>query len=137
MKLIKFFLTGILFGVVLSKGEIISWYRIYEMFQFDSFHMFGVIGSSVMLGSLALLIIKRRRIVGTKGKIIEIEAKEKSFSRYIIGGSIFGMGWAMIGACPGPMFILLGNGFFTIGIVIIGAMIGTLLYGVLKSKLPH
>ena len=137
MKLIKFFLVGILFGVVLTKSEAISWYRIYEMFHFQSFHMYGIIGVAVITGSIGIAMIKRSDIKGYKGVEIQIKDKEKSFTRYIIGGFMFGLGWALVGSCPGPIFILLGNGVLTIGIVLIGALLGTVVYGLVKDKLLH
>ncbi len=134
MKWIKFVFVGFIFGVILSKGEIISWYRIYEMFWFESFHMYGVIGSAVILG---VQLIKRYDTKSIEGQVIEILPKKKSIYRYLIGGTIFGLGWAMTGACPGPMFILLGKGIYAIFIVIIGAVFGTFMYGILSKYLPH
>lgn len=137
MKYIKFLLVGVLFGIVLSKAEIISWYRIYEMFRFESFHMYGVIGSSVIIGMVMVQIMKRIGLRGSNGDQIEFVPKEFSIPRYLFGGAIFGLGWAMVGACPGPVFILLGKGEFSILVVILGALFGTFLYGVLKNKLIH
>lgn len=137
MKWIKFVFVGFIFGVILSKGEIISWYRIYEMFWFESFHMYGVIGSAVVIGILGIQLIKRYDTKSIEGQVIEILPKKKSIYRYLIGGTIFGLGWAMTGACPGPMFILLGKGIYAIFIVIIGAVFGTFMYGILSKYLPH
>lgn len=137
MKWIKFVFVGFIFGVILSKGEIISWYRIYEMFWFESFHMYGVIGSAVVIGILGVQLIKRYDAKSIEGQVIEILPKKKSIYRYLIGGTIFGLGWAMTGACPGPMFILLGKGIYAIFIVIIGAVFGTFMYGILSKYLPH
>lgn len=137
MKFIKYLLVGILFGIVLVKSEAVSWYRIYEMFQFESFHMFGIIMTAIAVGVVGIQIYKRNNVVGLDGKPIQIADKEKGFKNYIIGGTIFGLGWGMIGTCPGPIFILIGAGFYSIGIVFLGAMIGTFLYGLLKDKLPH
>jgi uncharacterized membrane protein YedE/YeeE len=137
MKWIKFVFVGFIFGVILSKGEIISWYRIYEMFWFESFHMYGVIGSAVVIGILGVQLIKRHDTKSIEGQVIEILPKKKSIYRYLIGGTIFGLGWAMTGACPGPMFILLGKGIYAIFIVIIGAVFGTFMYGILSKYLPH
>lgn len=137
MKFIKYLLVGIVFGITLTKAEIISWFRIYEMFRFESFHMYGVIGSSVVMGIIVIQIIKRKKVRDINGNPITVEAKERGFWRYIIGGTIFGLGWAMTGACPGPLFILLGNGIGVIGIVILSALFGTYVYGLLKDKLPH
>ena len=137
MKFLKFLIVGILFGITLAKAEIISWYRIYEMFRFDSFHMYGVIGSAVVLGALGVMFMKKMEVKDYKGNEIEFKPKNRSITRYLVGGTLFGMGWALVGACPGPMFILLGYGYWPILIVIAGALIGTLVYGILRSKLPH
>ena len=137
MKWIKFVFVGFIFGVILSKGEIISWYRIYEMFWFESFHMYGVIGSAVVIGIFGVQLIKRYDAKSIEGQVIEILPKKKSIYRYLIGGTIFGLGWAMTGACPGPMFILLGKGIYAIFIVIIGAIFGTFMYGILSKYLPR
>ncbi|MFK7951498.1 MAG: DUF6691 family protein [Ekhidna sp.] len=137
MKLIKYLLVGIVFGIVLSKSEVISWFRIYEMFRFESFHMYGVIGSSVILGMFFIQMIKRSKMKSIDGDEIHIQPKEKSFKRYLFGGTIFGLGWALTGACPGPMFIILGNGMSVFIVVIASALLGTYTYGILKNKLPH
>lgn len=135
--LLKFGIVGMIFGIALSKGQVVSWYRIYEMFRFDSFHMYGIIGSAVVIGALVVFFIKRTQLSDVEGNVIRFNPKNMSIARYLIGGTIFGLGWAMTGACPGPMYILLGKGFFVIGITIIGAVFGTFLYGVLRNKLPH
>jgi len=137
MKLLKFALLGILFGIVLTKGEVISWYRIYEMFRFDSFHMFGIIGSAVLVGIGIVQMIRRRNMKSIEGEEIHLPPKKLSVPRYLIGGTLFGLGWALTGACPGPMFILLGQGIWAIGLVILSAVAGTFLYGVLRPYLPH
>ena len=135
--IIKYFLVGFVFGIVLTKSEAVSWYRIYEMFQFQSFHMYGIISVAVLTGIIGIQIIKRNKIKDIKGESIEIPDKEKGSFRYWIGGLFFGLGWALVGSCPGPIFILLGAGFWTVLIVLFGALLGTYLYGVLKNKLPH
>ncbi|MCW2118847.1 DUF6691 family protein [Flavobacterium sp. 7A] len=137
MKVVKYIIVGFIFGIVLTKSEAVSWYRIYEMFQFQSFHMYGIISVAILTGSIGLQIIKRKDIKDIDGLHIEIPNKEAGNYRYWIGGIIFGMGWGLVGSCPGPIFILLGAGFYTIAIVLIGAMIGTFLYGLIKNKLPH
>ena len=137
MNLLKYILVGFFFGVVLTKCEAVSWYRIYEMFQFQSFHMFGIIGVAIATGVIGVQIIKRNKLKDIDGFPIEILDKEKGSIRYWIGGLIFGLGWAMVGSCPGPIFILIGAGFMSVGIILIGALLGTFLYGVLKDKLPH
>ncbi|MFM7896023.1 MAG: DUF6691 family protein [Flavobacterium sp.] len=137
MKLARFFLTGIFFGIVLTKAEAVSWYRIYEMFHFQSFHMFGIIGTALFTGVIGLQLIKRYKIKDYSGLPINIIEKERGFWRYIIGGSLFGLGWALVGSCPGPIFILLGTGTYAIAVVLIGALLGTYIYGLVKDKLPH
>ena len=137
MKNIKFLFFGVLFGIILSKAEIISWYRIYEMFKFQSFHMYGIIGSAVVLGMILFYFFNKGNIKTYKGEKINIEPKKKGFSRNMIGGIIFGLGWALAGACPGPMFILLGRGVVAIIVVIFGSLLGTFLYHAIKGKLPH
>lgn len=137
MQYLKYLITGLLFGIVMTKAEIISWYRIYEMFRFDAFHMYGIIGSAVILGLLIVQFMKRKQIKNIYGEQIRFAPKNMSIARYLIGGSIFGLGWAMVGACPGPMFVLVGHGYIPILVVIFGALIGTLAYGMLRSKLPH
>ena len=137
MKLLKYLLVGFIFGIVLTKSEAVSWYRIYEMFQFDSFHMYGIICVAIFTGLIGIQLIKRNNLKDIKGNPIEIQDKEKGTFRYWIGGLFFGLGWAMVGSCPGPIFILLGAGFLSIGLVLIGALLGTFLYGVFKDYLPH
>ncbi len=137
MKSLKFSIVGFVFGIVLTKSEAVSWYRIYEMFQFQSFHMFGIIMVAIATGTIGLQIIKRNHIKSSEGKPIEIADKEKGSFRYWIGGLLFGLGWALVGACPGPIFILLGAGFLPIIFVLFGALLGTFLYGLIKDKLPH
>jgi uncharacterized membrane protein YedE/YeeE len=137
MKAIKFILAGILFGVIMSKSEAISWYRIQEMFRFQSFHMYGIIVTAVLLGSVAVFLIKRYNMKDYTGQPIVFSDKDKSYPRYIIGGTIFGLGWALTGACPGPMFVNVGHGYLGMLIVILGALAGTYLYGLIKERLPH
>ena len=137
MNAIKYLLVGFIFGIVLTKCEAVSWYRIYEMFQFQSFHMYGIIMTAILTGIVGLQIIKRKEINDIKGNPIVILDKEKGSTRYWIGGLIFGLGWAMVGACPGPIFILMGAGFISVGLILFGAVFGTFLYGVIKDKLPH
>jgi len=137
MKHLKFLIIGIFFGIVLVKSEAVSWYRIYEMFRFQSFHMYGIIGTAIASGILFLQLSKKSKFKSIKGSDIYVPKKEKGFIRYIVGGSIFGLGWALIGACPGPMYILLGTGVYSMLIVIAAAMLGTFIYGMIKDKLPH
>ncbi|MEY2997864.1 MAG: hypothetical protein RIQ82_1245 [Bacteroidota bacterium] len=137
MKKLYFLFWGVIFGIVLIKSEVASWFRIYEMFQFDSFHMYGVIGSAVIFGILLTQIIKRMQIKSIDNKDLVFEDKDFLPKKYLLGGTIFGLGWALTGACPGPMFALLGAGYYAIIIPILFAILGTLAYGVLKDKLPH
>ncbi|WP_178983700.1 DUF6691 family protein [Winogradskyella helgolandensis] len=136
-KYIKFFIVGIFFGIVLVKSEAVSWYRIFEMFKFQSFHMYGIIGTAVITGILLLRLSKTKNIQTTEGSDLRVPLKERGFTRYILGGTIFGLGWALSGACPGPMYILIGTGAFSIIVVIAAALLGTYAYGLLKDKLPH
>ena len=137
MKLIKFLITGVLFGIVMAKSEALSWFRIQEMFRFQSFHMYGIIGTAVILGVLGVLFIKKNKIRDFEGNPIVFHPKEKSVIRYILGGAIFGLGWALSGACPGPMVVNIGYGYLTMIIVFISAIFGTFLYGLIKDRLPH
>lgn len=137
MKVLKYLIVGFLFGIVLTKSEAVSWYRIYEMFQFQSFHMFGIIAVAIATGLIGIQIIKRTKSNDIKGNAIVIPDKEKGSFRYWVGGLFFGLGWSLVGACPGPIFILIGAGFFPVVLILLGALIGTFLYGVLKDRLPH
>lgn len=137
MKGLKFILTGILFGVVMAKSEAVSWYRIQEMFRFQSFQMYGIIGTAVVLGIIFVFLIKKFKIRDFSGEPIEFKDKDKNWTRYLLGGSIFGLGWALTGACPGPMFVNLGYGYWSMLIVILGALGGTYIYGIVRTWLPH
>ena len=137
MNYIKYLLVGFFFGIILTKAEAVSWYRIYEMFQFQSFHMYGIIMTAIAVGVIGIQIIKRNKLKDIDGNLLTIQDKEKGNARYWIGGILFGLGWAMVGSCPGPIFILLGAGFMSVGLILIGAILGTFLYGVFKDKLPH
>ena len=122
MKDVRLFFAGILFGVVLTRSEVISWFRVQEMFRFQSFHMYGIIGLAVMTGVLSIQCIKRYQL-----KDIQ----------YIIGGFIFGIGWAFTGACPGPLYALIGNGVWVVMVPLFMAVVGAFCYGILREKLPH
>ena len=137
MKILKYLLVGFLFGIVLTKSEAVSWYRIYEMFRFESFHMFGIITVAIITGIIGIQTIKRSKMNDIKGDPIVIPDKEKGSFRYWVGGLFFGLGWALVGSCPGPIFILIGAGFFPVILILLGALIGTFLYGVLKDRFPH
>jgi len=136
-KYASFFALGIFFGIVLTKSEVVSWYRIQEMFLFDSFHMYGVIGSAVLLGIIGTAWIKKRQLKSIKGQLIEFTPKNRSIPRYLLGGIIFGLGWSMVGACPGPIYTLIGYGYSVIVVVLLSALAGTWVYGLLRSRLPH
>lgn len=137
MKTLNFLLIGIIFGIVMFKSEAASWFRIYEMFQFDSFHMYGIIGSALILGVLGTYLIKKYNLRSLNGDPIKFSPKEKSFKRYMFGGVMFGLGWALAGSCPGPIYTLIGAGYLPVLVVLVGALIGTFLYGLLRDKLPH
>lgn len=137
MRSLIYLAVGVFFGIVMVKSEAASWFRIYEMFKFQSFHMYGIIGTAVVFGLLFTQLIKRTGVKSFFGETINIKDKEKSVKRYIIGGSLFGLGWALAGACPGPMYVLIGAGYLPVGVVIFSALIGTYVYGLLKDKLPH
>ena len=137
MKFIKFLIVGFIFGIVLTKSEAVSWYRIYEMFQFQSFHMYGIISVAIATGIIGIQLIKKNQLKAIDGATIVIKDKEKGSARYLIGGIFFGLGWGLVGSCPGPIFILLGVGILPVILVLIGALVGAVLYGVLKDKLPH
>ena len=136
MKNISYLFAGTLFGLVLTKSQAISWFRIQEMFRFESFHMYGIIISAIVVGMTSILIIKKLKLKSLNGE--EIVIPDKKFNKgAIFGGTIFGMGWALSGACPGPLYALLGAGVMPIIVVIFGALLGTWVYSYLKPKLPH
>ncbi len=137
MKSLKYILPGILFGIVMTKSEAVSWFRIQEMFRFESFHMYGIIGTAVVLGALMVFIMKKINVKNVDGSEIKFASKDAGYKRYLIGGTIFGLGWAMTGACPGPMFTIVGHGVWSILFVILSAILGTYTYGAIRSKLPH
>lgn len=137
MKLIKYLLIGILFGIIMTKSEAISWYRIQEMFRFHDIHMYGIIGSALVTGIILVQLIKRRRVKTIQGQEIRFIDKAPGYKRYLFGGIIFGFGWALSGACPGPMYTILGTGQTVFLIVIFSAILGTLFYGLVRRYLPH
>ncbi|MFZ9754714.1 MAG: DUF6691 family protein [Bacteroidia bacterium] len=133
---LKYLVIGIVFGITFVKAEIVSWFRIQEMFQLTSFHMYGVIGTAVVVGAISIQIIKRFNIKTVYGE--EIVISEKKFNKgQIYGGLMFGIGWAITGACPGPLFAHIGAGFTVIAVTFISAVAGTWVYGYLRDKLPH
>ncbi|MCH2488556.1 MAG: YeeE/YedE family protein [Flavobacteriales bacterium] len=137
MQYLLYVSIGVFFGIVMYKSEAASWFRIYEMFQFGSFHMYGIIGSALVLGVLGVQLIKRKNIKPVYGSEMSLQPKNKGVTRYLAGGIIFGLGWALAGVCPGPMYVLAGAGYYSILIVIVGALLGTFVYGLIREKLPH
>ena len=137
MKTLVYLFIGTFFGILMYKSEAASWFRIFEMFEFGAFHMYGIIGSALVLGVIGVQIIKKFNIKAIGGNDMHLKPKNKSVSRYAIGGVLFGLGWALAGACPGPMYVLTGAGYVSILIVIFGALLGTFVYGMVKNKLPH
>ena len=137
-RLQPYLIIGVYFGIVFTKSEVISWFRIQEMFRFQSFHMYGIICSAVVVAMISVQLIKRFKMKDMDGEVINIPPKELgSGTRYWLGGTIFGLGWALTGACPGPMFALVGNGVTVMLVTIVAAVAGTFAYGVLRPKLPH
>lgn len=133
---LRFLLAGIIFGVLLIKGEVVSWFRIQEMFRLQSFHMYGIIGSAVITGMISIQLIKLFRVKTVDNE--EIKIIPKKFTKgFIYGGIIFGIGWAITGACPGPLFAQIGSGATVVAITLLSAIAGTWTYGRLKEKLPH
>lgn len=133
---IKYLVVGILFGIVFVKSEVISWYRIQEMFRFQSFHMYGIIGSAVAVGALSIWLIKKFNIKTIYGEKIELQPKKFNKGQ-IYGGLVFGLGWAITGACPGPLFAQIGTGATVIIVTLLSAILGTWVYGRFREKLPH
>ena len=137
MKHIKYLVIGILFGIVMTKSEAVSWYRIQEMFRFQSFHMYGIIGTAVSIGIVMIYLMKKYNFKSVEGFAVKEKISNIGLYRYLLGGTVFGLGWALSGACPGPMYTLIGNGLTVFIVVIVAALLGTLCYGVLKKYLPH
>jgi len=133
---LKYAAVGILFGIAFTKAEIISWFRIQEMFRLQSFHMYGVIGTAIAVGMLSVWLIKKFRVKTIYGEPIEFHPKKFNKGQ-IFGGLIFGLGWAMTGACPGPLFAQIGAGFWVAVVVLLSAVAGTWVYGYFRDKLPH
>ena len=130
-------LIGIFLGIIFMKAEVLSWFRIQEMFAFQSFHMYGIIGSAIAVGALSVLIIRKLEAKSIEGNVIELNDKAPNYKSACIGGTIFGLGWAMTGACPGPMYALVGSGTTVFLISIAMGILGVLAYAALRSKLPH
>ena len=138
MKDFRFLLSGILFGVVLTRSEVLSWFRIQEMFRFQSFQMYGIIGLAVVTGILSIQIIKKYQLKDIDGRKISVgDEKSPRIIQYAVGGFVFGLGWALTGACPGPLYALIGNGIWVALIPLSSAILGALLYGLLEDYLPH
>ncbi len=133
---LKYLVMGILFGIILVKAEVISWFRIQEMFRLQSFHMYGIIGSAVIVGIISILVIKKFNIKTIYGEPIKI-SKKKFNKGQVYGGLIFGLGWALTGACPGPLFAQIGTGATVVSITLLSAIAGTWVYGYFREKLPH
>jgi uncharacterized membrane protein YedE/YeeE len=133
---LKYFIVGIFMGIVFTKSEIISWFRIQEMFRLQSFHMYGVIGTAVVVAAISTFIIKKFKIKTIAGEEV-VFADRKLDKGNVIGGLLFGFGWALTGACPGPLYALVGNGFVVFIIAILSALLGTYVYGTFRDKLPH
>ena len=133
---IKYLVVGILFGIVFVKAEIISWFRIQEMFRLQSFHMYGVIGSAVVVGMISVFLIKKFNIKTIAGETVDFHTK-KFQKGQVYGGLIFGLGWAITGACPGPIFAQIGSGYMVVIATLLSAVAGTWVYGLLKDKLPN
>lgn len=137
MRTLTYLLIGVFFGVTMTKSQAVSWYRIQEMFRFDSFHMYGIIGTAVVVGALGIGLAKRLGWTAFDGAPLRLSPKHPSVPRYLLGGTVFGLGWALTGACPGPLFTLLGHGVATVAVVILSAVAGTFVYGLLRPRLPH
>jgi uncharacterized protein len=136
--LLAYLFLGIAFGIVLTKSEVISWFRIQEMFRFQSFRMYGIIGTAIATAAISIALIKRLRLRAVSGELISIPPKQLGHGvRYAAGGTIFGLGWVLTGACPGPLFALIGNGVSVMLAAIVSALIGTWIYGLLRPRLPH
>lgn len=137
--LLPYMLVGIFLGIVFVKSEVVSWFRIQEMFRFQAFHMYGIIGSAVVVGAISIWILNRMRVRTATGEILEIRRKGWTGigSRYWIGGTLFGLGWGLLGACPGPIYVLLGSGMSVMIVALVAALAGAWTYGALQSRLPH
>lgn len=136
MKNIKFLIFGIAFGIILTKAEVISWFRIQEMFRFQSFHMYGIIGSAVVVGIISIFLLKKFNVLTTNGEKLNFPIKPYN-KGVIFGGVLFGLGWALTGACPGPIFALIGNGYSVFIVILAFALLGAWVYGLFEEKLPH
>ena len=136
MRQIKYLFIGMAFGIVLIKSQVVSWFRIQEMFRLESFHMYGIMGSAVLVGMVSVLILRKSRTKTIHGAPITIQEKKFHWGN-VIGGLIFGLGWAITGACPGPLFAQIGGGFMVVGVTLLSAIAGTWVYGRMRTRLPH
>lgn len=137
MRNIIFLFGGIFFGILMTKSEAISWFRIVEMFRFESFHMFGIFAVAIVVGVSIIQGMKKFGIKTIDGKDVDLHQLPFNIKRHLLAGLIFGMGWAIVGSCPGPIYVLIGHGFWIFIIVLLGAILGTFLYGLVRDKLPH
>ncbi len=137
MKNILALLLGTLFGIILVKAEVLSWFRIQEMFAFQSVHMYGIIGSAVIVGAISVLIIRSLGIRSIEGNVIEVKDKAPNYKSAYLGGTVFGLGWAMTGACPGPLYALIGSGTTIMVLAVVAGIIGVYVYAALRDRLPH
>ena len=136
MKFPNYFFVGVFFGFVLVKAEVISWFRVQEMFRFQSFQMYGILSSALIVAMLSVFLIKKLKVKTIRGEEIKIEPKKFNWGN-VYGGFIFGFGWALTGACPGPLYALMGSGVYVIAVVLLSAILGTFCYGVFRERLPH
>ena len=130
-------ILGSLFGLILVKAEVLSWFRIQEMFAFQSFHMYGIIGSAIAVGALSVWLIRTFKVKSLEGNLIELNDKAPRYTSAYVGGTVFGLGWAMTGACPGPMYALIGSGTTVMILAVVAGVLGVLAYAALRDKLPH
>lgn len=137
MKNLIALILGSLFGLILVKSEVLSWFRIQEMFAFQSFHMYGIIGSAIAVGALSVWLIRSFRVKSLEGNLIELNDKAPRYTSAYVGGTVFGLGWAMTGACPGPMYALIGSGTTVMILAVVAGVLGVLTYAALRDKLPH
>lgn len=136
--LLRYLALGVLFGILLIKSDVVSWFRIHEMFRFQAFHMYGIIGSAVLTAGVSLQVIRRLGLWSLEGEDIVIPPKSLGRgTRYWLGGTLFGLGWGIVGACPGPLFALVGGGVTVMLVALLGAIAGTWVYGVMRPRLPH
>ena len=137
MKYLKFFLVGIYFGIVLIKSEVVSWFRIQEMFHFQAIHMYGVLATAIGVGVLSVFLVKGFKLKSFGGEQIDLTPKPFNRVGNLVGGIIFGFGWALTGACPGPLYALAGAGYVSVILALLSAFAGVIVYGTLRPKLPH